>query len=200
MLVRLMHLMDGLKTLDASLFLAINHWGRPMFDPFMRLISNRNFWWAVAAGVTALVAFKRSGRIWAVWVLILFTVGVSDAFTYYILKEYFQRIRPCFALPDVRLVQATCGGRYSFPSNHAATGMAIAVVTAYAFRSSWTLVVFAGTLLVGLSRIYLGVHFPGDILGGFLEGAILGTCLFFSAQFIAKGCLALFGQSRRLEC
>lgn len=177
--------MEWLRHIDVSLLFAINHSGSREFDPFMQLISDRNFWWGVGGLVTLLVAIKRNSRLWATWGLILFTVGISDAFTYYVLKEYFQRLRPCVSVPGLRMIQ-NCAGGFGFPSNHAASGMAIAVVTALAFRSKWKWGVLVGTVLVGLSRVYLGVHFPGDVLAGFFEGAILGAGLFYALDHLTK--------------
>lgn len=174
-----MNILANLTTLDARAFLALNAAGIPSLDSFMFFISDRKTWWWVSILVSLIVLIKRDRRLWGAWILILLTLGVSDGLTYYVLKEYFQRIRPCFVYGNIRLLNPGCGGRFGFPSNHAATGMAISVLSAFMFRSRKTIPVFLGAILVGYSRVYLGVHYPGDVLAGFVEGALLSCLIYF---------------------
>jgi undecaprenyl-diphosphatase len=186
MLIKNMTILDRLEALDIRLYRALNSAGQLAYDPTMRVISDRMTWWVVAAFVTLYVLWKRDRRTWAAWIFILFAIGVSDGLTYFVLKEYFQRHRPCYLLSGLRLVQDGCGSRFGFPSNHAATGMTVSVLSAYLFRAPWTVVVFMGAVIVGYSRIYLGVHFPGDILGGFIEGTILATVLYYGVWEVLR--------------
>jgi undecaprenyl-diphosphatase len=84
-----------------------------------------------------------------------------------------------------RLVKSSCGGAYGFFSAHAANSMAVAIFMGMLLRQLWSWFIFVGVLLalmVGFSRIYLGVHYPFDVLIGFFIGAFFA----FMAQFIFK--------------
>jgi undecaprenyl-diphosphatase len=108
-------------------------------------------------------------------------IGTTDAMTYQVLKPSFDRLRPCYLEPEAtRLVVESCGSDLGFPSNHAANAMAAAVAGALTWRRRRLNIFLFGTAsLVGLSRIYLGVHFPGDVLGGFVVGALISLALWW---------------------
>ena len=93
---------------------------------------------------------------------------VTDQTGYKILKEFFERIRPCNALSDV-ITPLGCTGSYSFPSNHAVNNFAAAVFYFKLFPNlKYPLFITAS--LVAISRVYLGLHYPSDILGGAIIG------------------------------
>jgi undecaprenyl-diphosphatase len=82
-------------------------------------------------------------------------------------------VRPCHELENVRLL-VSCGGKHGFPSSHAANTFAAAITFAYFYRRYAGLFV-TFSLLVGFSRIVVGVHYPGDVLGGFFWGYLIAT-------------------------
>lgn len=99
-------------------------------------------------------------------------------------KHFFAIPRPCEALPDVRLLEAC--GRNSFPSNHAINMAAVAVyVGLFYFRLLPWLAGIA--VLVGISRIYVGVHYPLDVLFGWLWGALLAAGFYFAHRGFFPG-------------
>lgn len=178
--------MDSLNHLDVALYRAVNQGlASPLLDGTMLFISHRYTWVAVGAIAIAFGLWKMNRRFLVFCVTLGLTIGLSDFFTYQALKPTFARSRPCHQLEDVRLVQDRCGGDYGFPSNHAANSMATATLVALVVRRRWAWWVFAAALLVGFTRIYLGVHFPGDVLAGFCVGGVIGW-LCYRVALLAK--------------
>jgi len=114
---------------------------------------------------------------------IALVITISDQ-TANLFKYGFERLRPCYnedVMDLIRLVKSSCGGRYSFFSAHASTSMAVAVFFASLLRKQIKFVpvfLIIWAVLVGYSRIYIGVHFPMDVLFGFLFGATVGWLMY----------------------
>jgi undecaprenyl-diphosphatase len=134
------------------------------------------------------ISFKNGGRRGATYFFffLVLALAASDVTSSYILKNFFHRLRPCREvdlLPFIYSFGQKCGGKYGFVSSHAANSLCLIVFSSMAlfpkpkfFHLAWII-----PLLVSFSRIYLGSHYPGDILGGFLVGTIWG--LFFGKVF-----------------
>ncbi len=177
--------MGALTTLDRSLFLVINGAHAPWADAVMGLTSAMTTWFPLHLLLLVLLQQRYGWKAfaWAVPVIALMIV-CSDTGSVVLFKNTVQRLRPCHepGLQDlVHLVDGHCGGRFGFVSSHAANHFAIAVFMARALegRPMWA----AGALLVwaafvAYSRIYLGVHYPGDVLAGALYGSLVGALFF----------------------
>ena len=165
--------MEFLYSIDLVIFYFFNHTiSTGLLDKFFSIITDVNKWYVAYLILVGIAFFKggRRGKI-AVILLILLIV-VTDQTGYRILKEFFERVRPCNALPDA-ITPVGCAGGYSFPSNHALNNFAAAVFLLRLFPSyKWIFLITA--TLVSLSRIYLGVHYPSDVLGGALIGIAFG--------------------------
>lgn len=164
--------------LDYKIFKIINQ-GFPSerWDYWMGFVSSEAFGILFAIFLFLYAALRRDRTLLITLLLAAVSLAVVDFFSYQYLKPFFARVRPCQqTLIEVRQVFG-CAGLYGFPSNHAANGMAVAA-TLY-FFSYKRLALAAGViaLLVGFSRIYLGVHYPGDILGGYLTGILVAGLL-----------------------
>ncbi|MBT8379294.1 MAG: phosphatase PAP2 family protein [Ignavibacteria bacterium] len=178
-------MMDFFYSFDLAIFYFINHsLSTGFLDKFFSTITDVNKWY-IAYVILAGIAFFKGGvrgKILVVGLILL--IVVTDQTGYRILKEFFERLRPCRALTDA-ITPLGCSGGYSFPSNHALNNFAAATFISRLFPNyKW--VVFTVAALIALSRVYLGVHYPSDILVGALIGTAFGYLFSLAALPIAK--------------
>ena len=167
-------MLQGILEFEKSTFISINRsLSSTILDPIMLVLSSELFWLVlgIISSLFLLCSKHRSSKKYLS--LILFAVTFSDLFCYRVLKPFFKRERPCHELKNVRLLDG-CGSQYGLPSNHAANSMAIVITIYLICKKKWALRLLPLVFLVGYSRIYLGVHYPGDILFGFAIGGIIG--------------------------
>jgi undecaprenyl-diphosphatase len=168
--------MDTLVRFDRELFLFLNHVPQnPAFDAMLPFLTdlNRKPIGLVILGLLWVLLLVRGGRPGRMAALLLIpTIALSDQLNSSLLKFIIERPRPCAELPDVHLLVG-CGSGYSFPSSHAVNNFAAAFVLSY-FLSRWTWAFFSFAAVIGYSRIYVGVHYPSDVLAGSIIGVSLG--------------------------
>lgn len=177
--------MDFLLNLDLSIFYFINHtMSNILFDKFMPFITEISNWYLVYIFLLSWLIWKggKNGRIAAM--TIIAAILLTDQINSSLLKELFDRIRPCHVLSDVRLL-ISCGGGYSMPSSHAANNFSLAVILSYFYRQ-YRYVYFSLATLIALSRVYVGVHYPSDILIGALVGTVISIFLILFIRKIFK--------------
>lgn len=165
--------MDLLYSFDLAIFYFFNHTISTGFlDKFFSIITDVTKWYIAYAILLGIAFFKggRRGKIAVIGLILL--IIVTDQTGYRLLKETIERVRPCNALSDV-LTPIGCSGGFSFPSNHALNNFAAAVFLLRLFPNyKWVFLIVA--TLVSMSRIYLGVHYPSDVVGGAIIGIIFG--------------------------
>lgn len=178
-----MTIIEIVKSLDTHLFLIINGLHSSFFDNFMWVVSAKLTWIPLYLSVLYLLirTFKKN----ALWIIlsVVLCILISDQLASGLLKELVKRLRPSHmeSLKSViHLVKGYEGGLYGFASSHAANSAAFALITSLIFRNRlYTLSMVGWTILVSYSRVYLGVHYPGDILGGMLIGILAAYCCYW---------------------
>jgi undecaprenyl-diphosphatase len=177
---------DYLYNIDLSIFYFFNHTiSTPFLDKFFSLITNVNNWY-IAYIILLLISFikgGRAGKIAAIGVLIL--IAITDQVNSVLIKELFHRARPCMVLPDA-ITPMGCTGTFSFPSSHAFNNFAAATFIVRFFPRLWG-ALFITAVLVSISRIYLGLHYPSDVLGGAILGSVMGYLFATFIKWIDKG-------------
>jgi len=165
-------LMSGLLALDTWTFHLINRsLQNPLFDLVMPILSAKRYFLLPAAVAILMLLVWGGRRMWVVLVVAVVAVALSDLGTD-LIKAALHRTRPCHVIPNVHLL-AGCTRSFSLPSNHASNMFALATVGWLSFRRwRWVLLLLAGG--VAYSRVYLGVHYPADVLAGAVWGGAIG--------------------------
>lgn len=174
-------MMNAINNLDHELFLFLNGLHVGWLDPVMTFISSEMGWIPFYAILLYLV-FRKSGWRGLLFVVIgvVILITCSDQLSSHVFKPVFHRLRPCHdpLIQDlVHLPNGHCGGQYGFISSHACNTFALASFIALIMNKFYKkigLLMFIWAALVSYSRIYMGVHFPGDVLCGAAVGMILG--------------------------
>jgi undecaprenyl-diphosphatase len=171
-------MLDAVLRWDEHSFRLLNgNWHSPILDHVLPFVTNAgNF---VLPFVVAGIIIVWVGRVRGLRFLVLavISVVVADAIGTYIFKYSFLRARPCIALAEVRLLVG-CTNLPSLPSNHAVNASVLATLASLYMPRLWLLPT-ALALLVGYSRVYVGVHYPLDVLAGSALGVV--AALVFSA-------------------
>jgi undecaprenyl-diphosphatase len=184
--------MDFLLHLDEILFFWIHEsWENPVFDALMPLLREKFFWIPLYIFMLAFLMINFRSKGWLISLFLIFTVGLSDTMSSKVIKPAVKRQRPCQRVDWTESVTplARCGSGYSFTSSHATNHFAVAFFLILTIgkvirKIRWPLIIWASA--VSLAQVYVGLHYPVDILGG----GILG-------YFIAKVVASVY--NRRVE-
>mgnify|MGYP002623664099 CR=1 FL=1 len=190
-------LIDGFWQIDLYLFKLINfdssHSVLDVLLPYLTNLHNMPFFrYGLGPLFIAVWIFFQRKRALRVLFAVAITLAVSDSFNYRILKPLIGRERPNQQLQTDSILRVYGPKSGSFPSNHAASGFAVAYTLQWYYPGlRW--IFFSLATVVALSRVYAGVHFPSDILGGALIGLAIG---FILKEFIFRR-FNIFSSSRR---
>lgn len=167
--------MDWILDMDRELFLFLNGLHTEWLDPLMMLFTQTQFWVPLYLFLIYLI-FKNFGNEgWFVLAGVVVTILLADQITSSLMKPFFARLRPSHE-PSlaglVHLVDGYAGGRYGFASSHAANtfGTAWFIWKLFGTRYRWIGLMFVWCTLMTYTRVYLGVHYPGDVIVGALVG------------------------------
>ena len=175
--------MGQLSNLDSTLFLFLNGLHADWLDGIMIAITNMWVWMPLYLLLIYWVVKQYGKRSWWVFLAVCVVVLCSDQLASHVCKPLFQRLRPCFNsdFQDIiHLPNGLAGGKFGFVSSHAANTFAVAtfltaVLTKY--RPWAAVVLFFWAFVSSYSRIYIGFHYPGDILCGAILGVLVGMVL-----------------------
>lgn len=184
--------MDWLIGLDERLLLAINGCHCAFMDFFMMTVTGKFIWIPFYCLLAVLLYRERGAKDCMVClVMIALMITAVDQTCSSLIRPAVERLRPSSILnplsEEVHLVNGYRGGSFGFPSAHAANTMALAVFLIRTFgRRYLTALLLGWSLLVAYSRVYLGVHYPGDILAGFLIGSAYAVAFSRGAEWLAR--------------
>lgn len=178
-------MLDWLLKIDTELFLYLNHWRADWMDPVMIFLSAKKVWIPLYVIIFGAIIYSYKKWSFVYLLALILSVTAADQITSGFMKPYFKRYRPCHEsnLTDQVLTPSKCGGKYGYASSHAANTFAVAFFIFFLFnreQKKWPqmlLIVWAA--LISYSRIYLGVHYPLDIITGALIGIV---CAFLLKQ------------------
>jgi undecaprenyl-diphosphatase len=170
-----------LEHLDQQLFFFLNSLNSPFFDKVMYAISGKIIWVPLYLAILVYIGIKYKRRFLIIVLFIIIAATLADQ-TSVLIKNLVQRLRPCHE-PSfeglVHMVNGECGGRFSFVSSHATNSFNVALVSLMFIKKRWfTVSIIIWAAVIGYSRIYLGVHYPGDVLCGSMLGALIGWSIY----------------------
>lgn len=178
--------MSSLAELDQQFFLWLNGHHAAWVDSVMLLITGRLVWIPFYMALIGWLVYKQQKQaVWSVLAIIV-AVALSDQATSGLMKPFFERLRPCHepSVASLTHLVGGCGGKFGFASSHAANTFALAALVGmlHPGKRAFIAAMYTWAALVSYSRIYVGVHYPGDILAGALVGMAIACVVYALGQ------------------
>ena len=182
--------MEALSTIDSDLFLFLNGLHADWMDGVMVLITQMWVWLPLYILLLYWTVKQYGKRCWWIFLAVALVVLCSDQLSAHVCKPLFQRLRPCYNTDLqglIHLPKGMAGGQYGFVSSHAANTFAIAAFLTAALRKKYKwmgIALYLWAFISSYSRIYIGYHYPGDILCGAVLGILVGLILWKLFQLL----------------
>ena len=181
-------MIETLTNFDVRLFLFLNSFHSAFWDKIMIFSSGKLTWLPLYVVILFLLYRKYKWNIWLVLLSVILLITLSDQVSVHFFKNVFERLRPChnpLIMNKVYMINNVCGGQYGFISSHAANTFALAMFTLIILKNkTYSIIILFWAALVAYSRIYLGRHYPGDIVVGAAVGCVLGYLVYRLMKFI----------------
>ena len=183
-------MIEYLNRLDTDLFLFLNGFHSPFWDRVMWFVSGKLEWLPLYIILAGWLIYKFRWKAVLVFIFTALLITASDQLSVKMFKEVFQRLRPCRneeIMDLVYIVNGYCAGKYSFVSSHAANSFALAAFTSLILKNrAYSWFIYSWAAVVSYSRIYLGVHYPGDVLGGAVLGIVVGLLVYWLYKYVGS--------------
>ena len=178
-------MLSFIQAVDTALFRFFNiTLGNPFTDWLMPFVTNGEHWVIAVALWVLFLWYKEGRRGLAVTAGIVVVFALCDQASAHWIKPWIERVRPCHVVEGARVLVG-CSGAYSFPSAHATNTFGCAVFLAHVFpRQKWFF--FGLSLLVSSSRVFVGVHYPLDVLGGWLLGLVIALAVVYMTRVVQQ--------------
>ena len=164
---------ETLDRIDRAVLLWVHDHHNDIFDLIMPIITDADNWVLPILVLIFYLGFKGEKRGKITLVLLIFALALTDSICAQLLKPFFERIRPSHLDLDGLQLLVFKGGKWSMPSNHAANIFTFAVILSY-FYKKYKMPLFLLAYLIAFSRVYVGVHYLGDVIIGSIFGYALG--------------------------
>ena len=182
---------EQLITLDKELLLLINGFHNHVLDSIMVFASLKLGWIPLYVFLLYTIIKDYGRKTWLVLIIIGLTILIADQSSVHLFKNVFQRLRPCNddTIAGLLHMVRPCGGKFGFISSHAANSFSLAVFIILLLKNkhSWIWpVMLLYAVLIMYSRVYLGVHFPSDVIAGAVVGSLIGIGTYYLFKQIYK--------------
>ncbi|APX99863.1 phosphatase PAP2 family protein [Lacinutrix venerupis] len=185
-------MLEQLVELDHELFLYLNSLGNVYWDAFWMAYTAKFHWIPFYALLVYLMYRRLNSKMFILTLIVIvfmitFTDQVANLF-----KSGVGRLRPCHnakLIDSMRLVKSYCGGQFGYFSGHASNAMAVAIFTGILLKDKYKYLIYfmlIWALFMGYSRIYIGVHFPLDVLSGFVFGGLSGYAFYRLDKYLQQ--------------
>ena len=185
-------MLEYFTSIDKAILLEIHRWHTPFWDDFFYIFSGQKVWLITALAIVYAIIRSYRKESWVVFLAIAVLITLSDQLSSGLIKPLVERLRPTHepSLEGLLCIVHDCReGGYSFVSSHAADSLAFATFSILLFKNrlyGW--MIASWSILTGFSRMYLGVHYPFDVVCGTILGISVGFLVYFLLKKLRPSC------------